>query len=45
MYVTKTKSLISCVVTMQLICAIVFVFAKIMFSHGTAHIFLCYCVV
>ena len=32
-YVVKTKVLISCVVTKQLICAFVFAYAKIRFSH------------
>ena len=33
--VAKTKALISCAVTAQLICA--FVFAKTRFSHDAAH--------
>ena len=37
MYVAKTKALISCVVTMQLIGAFVFTFAKSRFSHDVAH--------
>ena len=37
-YVVKTKALISCKVTAQLICAFVFAYAKIRFSHDVAHI-------
>ena len=36
--VAKTKALISCAVTAQLICAFVFGEAKIWFSHDEAHI-------
>ena len=36
--VAKTKALISCEVTAQLICAFVFAYAKIRFSHDEAHI-------
>ena len=35
--VAKTKVLISCAVTGQLICSFVFTFAKIRFSHITDH--------
>ena len=38
MHVAKTKALLSCMVTMQLICAFVFVYAKIMFSHDASDI-------
>ena len=38
--VVKTKALISCVVTTQLICAFVFVYAKSRFSDVTAHMIL-----
>ena len=38
-YVAKTKGLISCVVTTQLICAFVFTYAKSRFSHDAARIF------
>ena len=37
-YVAKTKALISCVVTAQLISAFVFAFAKSQFSYNEAHI-------
>ena len=37
MYVAKTKALISCAVTAQLICVFVFAYAKIRFSHNEAH--------
>ena len=37
-YVANTKTLISCTVTAQLICAFVFAYAKIRFSHNEAHI-------
>ena len=37
-YVAKTKALISCAVTAQLICAFVFTYEKINFSHDEAHI-------
>ena len=33
----KTKALISCAVTAQLICVFVFAYTKIRFSHDTAH--------
>ena len=39
MYLAKTKALISYAVTAQLICAFVFTYAKIRFSHDTAHIY------
>ena len=35
--VVKTKALISCAVTAQLICAFVFAYAKCWFSHYMAH--------
>ena len=34
----KTKALISCAVTAQLICAFVFAYANFWFSHAAAHI-------
>ena len=37
MYVAKTKTLISCAVTAQLICVFVFAYAQIRFSHDAAH--------
>ena len=37
-YVAKTKGLISCAVTAQLICGFVFAYAKSQFSHGATHI-------
>ena len=37
-YVEKTKVLISCVVTAQLICTFVFAYAFRMFSHDTGHL-------
>ena len=37
-YVAKTKALIRCAVTAQLICAFVFAYAKISFSHDADHI-------
>ena len=37
-YVVKTKALISCTVTAQLICIFVFAYAKSKFSHDTAQI-------
>ena len=33
----KTKVLISCMVTMQLVCTFVFTYAKSRFSHDAAH--------
>ena len=36
MYVAKTKALIDSAVTAQLICALVFVYAKFKFSDDTA---------
>ena len=36
--VAKTKALISCAVTAQLICVFVFAYARNRFSHDTAHI-------
>ena len=38
MYVAKTKTLINCTVTRQLICAFVFIYAKSSFSHDMAQI-------
>ena len=38
MCVAKTKALISCAVTAQLICVFVFAYAKNRFSHNEAHI-------
>ena len=38
-YVAKTKALISCMATVQLICVFVFEYAKIRFSHDAAHYF------
>ena len=38
--VTKTKTLISCAVTAQLICAFVFAYAKSTFSHDAAYLFI-----
>ena len=38
-YVAKTKALISCAVTAQLICAFVFAYEKNSFSHDVALIF------
>ena len=35
--VAKTKALISCTVTAQLICSFVFVYVKSRFSHDAAH--------
>ena len=37
-YVAKTKKLISCAVTAQLICVFVFAFAKNWFSYDVAHL-------
>ena len=39
--VAKTKALISCTVTAQLICVFVFAYAKSQFSHNEAHILWC----
>ena len=39
MYVAKTKVLISCVFTGQLICSFVFAYAKRRFSHDLARMF------
>ena len=36
MYVEKTKALISCAVTAQLICTFVFTYAKRRFTHKAA---------
>ena len=36
MYAVKTKALISCAVTAQLICVFVFAYAKSRFSHDVA---------
>ena len=41
MCVAKTKALISCAVTAQLICVFVFAYAKNGFSHNEAHIVSC----
>ena len=38
-YVAKTKALISCVVTAQLICVFAFAYAKSRFSHDEAQLF------
>ena len=38
MRIAKTKMLISCAVTAQLICVFVFAYAKSRFSHNEAHI-------
>ena len=40
MYVGKTKALISLAVTAKLICVFVFAYAKRLFSHDAAHLFL-----
>ena len=37
-HIAKTKALISCTVTAQLICVFVFAYAKTRFSHNEAHI-------
>ena len=37
-YVAKTKALISCAVTVQLICVFVFAYAKSRFSHDVAQL-------
>ena len=37
-FVSKTKALISCAVTAQLICAFVFAYTKSRFSHDAAHL-------
>ena len=37
-HVAKTKAMISCAVTAQLICASVFKYVKIQFSHDMAQI-------
>ena len=37
-FVAKTKALISFAVTAKLICAFVFAYAKVRFSHDAAHI-------
>ena len=36
-FVVKTKVLVSCAVTAQLICTFIFTYAKIRFSHDEAH--------
>ena len=41
-YIAETKALISCVVTVQLICAFVFAYVKVGFSHDAAQICLRY---
>ena len=38
MRIAKTKALISCAVTAQLICVFVFAYAKSRFSHDAAHL-------
>ena len=38
-HVVKTKVLISCAFTAQLICLFVFAYAKSRYSHDVAHIF------
>ena len=38
MHVAKTKALISCAVTAQLICVFVFAYAKSPFSHDATHL-------
>ena len=43
MRIVKTKALISCAVTAQLICIFVFAYAKSRFSHNEAHIALTCC--
>ena len=40
--IPKTKALISCAVTAQLICVFVFAYAKSQFSHDEAHILKAY---
>ena len=42
MYVAETKALISCMVTVQLICAFVFAFAKNIFSHDAHFVVVSY---
>ena len=42
-YVVKTKTLIRCTVTLQLICAFVFTYAESRFSHDTDQIMLLSC--
>ena len=37
MYAAKTKALISCAITVQLICAFDFAYAKCRFFHDVAH--------
>ena len=37
MRIAKTKALISCAITAQLICVFVFAYAKTRFSHNEAH--------
>ena len=44
-YVVKTKSLISCAVTAQLICAFVFAYTKSRFSHDKGQIILHFSVI
>ena len=46
-YIAKTKALISCAVTAQLICVFVFAYAKSRFSHNVAHllIFIYFCII
>ena len=38
MYVAKTKALVRCLVTTQLICVFIFAYAKSRFSHDEAHL-------
>ena len=42
MCVAKTKALVSCAVTAQLICAFIFAWEKVWLSHEVAHLFLMY---
>ena len=38
LYVSKGKAIISCKVSTQLVCILVFIYAKSRFSHEAAHI-------
>ena len=38
MYLAKTKVLISCAITLQLICAFLFAYAKSRFFYDVAHV-------
>ena len=40
LYVAKAKALISCLATMQLVCAFVFAYVKSRFSHDVAQLLL-----